>query len=68
MYKRQAFPAAVNRADVFRYMVLFEIGGVYVDLDVEALRSIEPLLYHEFDARQKSTAMTFRGARALTGV
>ena len=48
-----AFPAAVNRADVFRYMVLFEIGGVYVDLDVEALRSIEPLLYHEFDARQK---------------
>lgn len=48
-----AFPAAVNRADVFRYMVLFEIGGVYVDLDVEALRSIEPLLYHEFDAHQK---------------
>ena len=41
-----AFPNAVNRADVFRYMVLFEIGGVYVDLDVEALRSIEPLLYH----------------------
>ena len=41
-----AFPSAVNRADVFRYMVLFEIGGVYVDLDVEALRSIEPLLYH----------------------
>jgi len=41
-----AFPNAVNRADVFRYMILFEIGGVYVDLDVEALRSIEPLLYH----------------------
>ena len=40
-----AFPAAVNRADVFRYMVLFEIGGLYVDLDVEALRSLEPLLY-----------------------
>ena len=40
-----AFPTAVNRADVFRYMVLLEIGGVYVDLDVEALRSIEPLLY-----------------------
>ena len=41
-----SFPSAVNRADVFRYMVLFEIGGVYVDLDVETLRSIEPLLYH----------------------
>lgn len=58
-----AFPSAVNRADVFRYMVLFEIGGVYVDLDVEALRSIEPLLYRVENERFENDPTRWR-ARA----
>lgn len=32
------------RADVVRYEVLRQMGGVYIDTDMEPLRSIEPLL------------------------
>lgn len=59
-----AFPTAVNRADVFRYMVLFEIGGVYVDLDVEALRSIEPLLYHATPRSENGAVVSDAGTDA----
>ena len=38
------FPTGVFRADTFRYMVLRVVGGVYVDLDVEALRSMDELI------------------------
>ena len=38
------FPNPVNRADMFRYMVLYTVGGVYVDLDVESLRPIDELI------------------------
>ena len=31
-------------ADFGRYMVLHRFGGVYVDLDYECLKNIEPLL------------------------
>lgn len=39
-----SFPTGVFRADTFRYMVLRVVGGVYVDLDMEALRPVDPLL------------------------
>ena len=42
MWRR--FPTGVFRADTFRYMVLRVVGGVYVDLDVEALRSMDELI------------------------
>lgn len=32
------------RSDILRYWILLTHGGVYVDTDMEALRSIEPLL------------------------
>ena len=38
------FPTGVFRADAFRYMVLRVVGGVYVDLDVEALRPMDELI------------------------
>ena len=31
----------VQRADMFRYVALYAFGGVYADLDMEALRSLE---------------------------
>jgi mannosyltransferase OCH1-like enzyme len=34
----------IERADVFRYLVVHRHGGVYADLDMECYRSIEPLL------------------------
>lgn len=33
----------IRRADALRYIVLYEYGGVYVDMDIEALSSINPL-------------------------
>ena len=38
------FPTGVFRADTFRYMLLSALGGVYVDLDMESLRPMDPLL------------------------
>ena len=40
----RSFPTGVFRADTFRYMLMSIIGGVYVDLDMESLRPIDPLL------------------------
>lgn len=39
-----AYPLAIHRADLARYLILDHEGGVYVDLDVECLRPIGPLL------------------------
>src|SRR5207247_2358642 len=37
-------PTPAQRADVLRYEVVYEHGGVYLDTDVECLGNIEPLL------------------------
>jgi len=37
-------PHPVQRADIFRYLVVAKFGGVYADIDVEALRPHDPLL------------------------
>ncbi|XZF16130.1 glycosyltransferase family 32 protein [Chitinophagaceae bacterium MMS25-I14] len=38
------FPAAIQRVDAVRYMILYKLGGIFVDLDFECLRNIMPLL------------------------
>lgn len=38
------YPKPVMRADLARYLLLREFGGVYADLDAEALTSFEPLI------------------------
>lgn len=38
------FAHGIERSDLARYLILFEHGGIYVDLDYLPLRSIEPLL------------------------
>lgn len=35
-----------HRADILRYELLFQFGGVYADVDMVCHRSIEPLLGH----------------------
>lgn len=42
----QIAPGSVGqlRSDVARYEILLKYGGIYVDTDVECLRSIEPLV------------------------
>ncbi len=39
-----AYPQHIMRVDAVRYFIMHRFGGVYVDLDYEALRSLEPLL------------------------
>ena len=34
-----ALPAAILKADYFRYLILFARGGIYADIDTEALKS-----------------------------
>ncbi|WP_052726176.1 glycosyltransferase family 32 protein [Devosia epidermidihirudinis] len=41
-----SYPKMIQRADAFRYLVLDTLGGIYADLDVEPLKSVEPLLKH----------------------
>src|SRR6185503_9275839 len=39
-----AYPYAIQRADAVRYCLLHRYGGVYIDLDIECLRPIDPLI------------------------
>jgi mannosyltransferase OCH1-like enzyme len=39
-----SYPLAINRADVARYLVAHHQGGIYVDLDFECRRPIDPLV------------------------
>ncbi|ESO88189.1 hypothetical protein LOTGIDRAFT_165932 [Lottia gigantea] len=38
------YPEPIRRADSMRYFILYEFGGVYVDLDMENLKSLSPLI------------------------
>lgn len=38
------FPHNIQRCDAFRYMWLYKVGGVYIDLDFELKESLENLL------------------------
>jgi hypothetical protein len=39
-----ALPQKIMRADLLRYMVLYDIGGVYADLDFQALQPLDTWL------------------------
>ncbi|KAI8926879.1 nucleotide-diphospho-sugar transferase [Entophlyctis helioformis] len=39
-----SYPHPIQRVDAVRYFILYEFGGVYMDLDIGCTRSLEPLL------------------------
>jgi len=39
-----SYPENIQRADAVRYFILYHFGGLYVDLDFECLKNIDPLL------------------------
>ncbi len=39
-----AFSYNIQRADAARYLILHRYGGMYVDLDIECLRPVDPVL------------------------
>jgi inositol phosphorylceramide mannosyltransferase catalytic subunit len=36
-----SFPQAIQRADLFRYLIVYRYGGLYVDIDMECLRPFD---------------------------
>ena len=45
MYKQfSAYGSALEKSDVTRYFVLYEFGGVYLDLDLELVAPLGPFL------------------------
>lgn len=36
----------IQRVDAVRYLILFKLGGIFVDLDFECFHNIQPLLYN----------------------
>ncbi len=38
----EAFPFPIQRADLFRYLVVYQLGGFYADIDMECLRPMDP--------------------------
>ena len=38
------YPYNIQRADAIRYFILYRVGGVYIDLDVECLKPVDNLL------------------------
>jgi len=38
-----AYPEHIMRVDAVRYFILYHYGGVYVDLDFECVKPLEPL-------------------------
>ncbi|KAI8610474.1 hypothetical protein BC830DRAFT_1172680 [Chytriomyces sp. MP71] len=40
------YPYDIQRADAFRYFVLDFFGGVYIDMDIECKKPLDPLLNH----------------------
>lgn len=39
-----AIPSLAGKADVLRYELIWRFGGIYVDMDFECLRPVDPLL------------------------
>ncbi|KAL6759989.1 nucleotide-diphospho-sugar transferase [Haematococcus lacustris] len=46
----KSYPYSIQRADALRYFVLHRFGGIYLDLDVECLKSLDYLRYVNFSA------------------
>lgn len=55
LYNRKIYDwlkSPTMKADLLRYEILYQMGGVYVDVDFYCLRSITPLLQYPFFAAQ----------------
>lgn len=48
----QSLNAKIIRSDLLRYLVIYAEGGVYADIDVEAIRPIKSFIPKRFDERE----------------
>ena len=47
------YPLQIQRADMFRYFVMYEYGGVYADMDFEALLPLSEILDDDLRSENK---------------
>lgn len=47
----QMINATIVRADMLRYLIMYAEGGIYADIDVEALKSIERFIPERYDEK-----------------
>ncbi|CAF9906540.1 MAG: hypothetical protein GOMPHAMPRED_004774 [Gomphillus americanus] len=47
----QKINATIIRADMLRYLIMYAEGGIYADIDVEALRPIERFIPERYDEK-----------------
>ena len=59
-----SYEKEICRADAVRYCYLYQYGGVYADMDFEALRSLEPLLT-QYDGRADILLGSLRSGLSL---
>ena len=38
------YPTAIQKVDAARYLILYKLGGIFADLDVECMKNLVPLL------------------------
>ncbi|KAJ3056662.1 hypothetical protein HK097_005338 [Rhizophlyctis rosea] len=66
----KAMPVNVNRADVFRYLVLDSFGGVYTDADTQCLRPVDTWIddedLAEWKYKSKEVERTHKGGDSDT--
>ena len=58
-----AYPYPIQRADAVRYYILKHYGGIYVDLDMKASKSFEPIL-QQLERNEKETGL-FRSGNSI---
>lgn len=51
VYAYRSLTARIIKADLLRYLVMYVEGGLYTDIDVEALRSIDRFIPHRYNER-----------------
>ncbi|KAI7972929.1 hypothetical protein EIK77_001167 [Talaromyces pinophilus] len=51
VYVYQSLTAKIIKADLLRYLVMYVEGGVYTDIDVEALRPIDRFIPDRYDPK-----------------
>ncbi|KAL9115643.1 MAG: hypothetical protein Q9227_000011 [Pyrenula ochraceoflavens] len=51
VYMYRSLNAKIIKADILRYLIMYVEGGVYTDIDVEALKPVDRFIPERFDER-----------------
>ena len=61
VYTYQSLNAKIIKSDLLRYLVMYIEGGVYADIDVEAIRPVKSFIPKRFNERDVDMVIGDRG-------